>query len=164
MVVVGRGVANGGGVVLSGACSGMEGHWAGCWRGVVVVVVLLDTRLGRVRVLSDAGQGVASCGCGCGSWCREWWWWCCSTRVWDAFGYRVTLGRVLAGCRGGCGSWCCLTRVWDVFGYRRNIKEEWILGLLRGIARKDGSLNSGSIGNCLIRIDALIRLLAIEEV
>jgi hypothetical protein len=53
----------------------------GVWRAVVVVlrmevVVLLDTRLGRVQVSSDAGRGVASCGGGCGLWCREWWWSC----------------------------------------------------------------------------------------
>jgi len=35
------------------------------------------------------------------------------------------------------------------------------MGPLRGIARKDGSLDSGSVG---IRIDALISLLAVEEV
>jgi hypothetical protein len=38
------------------------------------------------------------------------------------------------------------------------------LSLLRGLAGKDGSLDCGTIGNSLIRVDALVRLFDLEEV
>ena len=44
-----------------------------------------------------------------------------------------------------------------------NIKK--ILSLLRGVAAdENGSLECGTIGNSLIRVDALVGLLAVEEV
>ena len=45
-----------------------------------------------------------------------------------------------------------------------NIEEEQVLGLLRSITGKDGSLNGGTIGNSLVGVDALVGLLAVEEV
>jgi NAD-specific glutamate dehydrogenase len=46
-----------------------------------------------------------------------------------------------------------------------NIKEKKILSLLRGVTGgKDGSLDSSTIGDGLIRVDALLGLLAVEEV
>ena len=47
---------------------------------------------------------------------------------------------------------------------RGNVEEEKILSLLRGVTRKDGSQDGSTIGNSPIRVDALVRLLAIEEV
>ena len=38
------------------------------------------------------------------------------------------------------------------------------MGLLGCVTREDSSLDSGTISDCLIRVDALVRLLAIEEV
>ena len=38
------------------------------------------------------------------------------------------------------------------------------MSLLRGVAREDGGLNSSTIGNSLIMVDAIVGLLAIEEV
>jgi hypothetical protein len=35
---------------------------------------------------------------------------------------------------------------------------------LSGVTGKDGSLDCGTIGNSLVRVDALVRLFAIEEV
>ena len=42
--------------------------------------------------------------------------------------------------------------------------EKKILILFRGVTGKDGSLDSSTIGNGLIRVNALVRLLAVEEV
>jgi hypothetical protein len=42
--------------------------------------------------------------------------------------------------------------------------EEKVLSLLRGVTRKNGSLDGSTIGNSLIRVDALVGLLAVEEV
>lgn len=52
----------------------------------------------------------------------------------------------------------------DTEGKRGNIKKEKALSLLRGVTRKNGSLEGSTIGNSLIRVDALVELLAIEEV
>jgi len=43
-----------------------------------------------------------------------------------------------------------------------NIQKEEILGLVRGLACKDGSLDSGTIGNSLVRIDGLVQLASTE--
>ena len=45
-----------------------------------------------------------------------------------------------------------------------NVKEEEVLSLFRGIAGQDGSLDGGAVGNSLIRVDALVGLLAVEEI
>ena len=47
---------------------------------------------------------------------------------------------------------------------RGNIEEKKVLSLFRGVARKDGSLDGSTIGNGLVGVDALIGLLAAEEV
>jgi NAD-specific glutamate dehydrogenase len=49
-------------------------------------------------------------------------------------------------------------------GKRGNIEAEKVLSLLRGITGKDGSLDCGGIGDSLVRVDALVRLFAVEEV
>ena len=49
-------------------------------------------------------------------------------------------------------------------GKRGNVEEEKVLSLLRSITRKDRSLDGSTIGNSLIRVNALVGLLAIEEV
>jgi len=46
---------------------------------------------------------------------------------------------------------------------KRGDVETKILGLLRGITRYDGSLDISTIGYNLIRVDALVGLLAVEE-
>ena len=38
------------------------------------------------------------------------------------------------------------------------------MSLFRGIAGQDGSLNCGAVGNSLIGVDALVGLLAVEEI
>ncbi|KXN85447.1 NAD-specific glutamate dehydrogenase [Leucoagaricus sp. SymC.cos] len=48
--------------------------------------------------------------------------------------------------------------------FNNNIEQEEVLGLLGSVAREDSSLNSGTIGNSLIRVDALVGFLAVEEV
>ena len=47
------------------------------------------------------------------------------------------------------------TSCFNTKGEGGNIEEEKVLSLLRGINRKDGSLDCGIIGNSLIRVDAL---------
>ena len=74
-----------------------------------------------------------------------------------ARGGRGTHQQVLWLVGGGGG----LGRRWrslDTEGKRGNIEEEKILSLLRGVTRKDGSLDSSTIGNSLIRVDALVGL------
>ena len=45
-----------------------------------------------------------------------------------------------------------------------NIEEKEILDFLRGVTRKNGGLNGGTVGNGLVRVDGLVQLLAIEVV
>ena len=52
----------------------------------------------------------------------------------------------------------------DTEGNRGNVEEEKVSSLLRGVTGKDGSLDGSTIGNSLIRVDTLVRLLAVEEV
>ena len=52
----------------------------------------------------------------------------------------------------------------DTGGKRGNVEKKKVLCLLRGVTRKDSSLNCSTIGNSLIRVDALVGLLAVEEV
>ena len=52
----------------------------------------------------------------------------------------------------------------DTDGKRGNIKENKVLSLLRGVARKNGGLNGSTIRNGLVGVDALVGLLAVEEV
>ncbi|KAL0911704.1 hypothetical protein M5K25_019863 [Dendrobium thyrsiflorum] len=49
-------------------------------------------------------------------------------------------------------------------GERSNVKEEKVLNLLITFTAQDGSLNSSTISNCFIRVDALAELLPIEKV
>jgi NAD-specific glutamate dehydrogenase len=49
-------------------------------------------------------------------------------------------------------------------GKRGNVEAEKVLSLLKDVTGKDGSLDCGAIGNSLIRVDALVRLFAVEEV
>ncbi len=42
--------------------------------------------------------------------------------------------------------------------------EEKVLGLLRGVTRKDGGLDGSAVRNSLIWVDGLVGLLAVEEV
>jgi hypothetical protein len=51
-----------------------------------------------------------------------------------------------------------------VEGKRGNVEEKKVLSLLRGVTGEDSSLHCRTIGNSLIRGDALVGLLAIEEV
>jgi hypothetical protein len=48
-------------------------------------------------------------------------------------------------------------------GKRGNVEKK-ISSLLRSVTGKDGSLDSSTIGNGLIRVDALVELLAVKEV
>jgi hypothetical protein len=50
-----------------------------------------------------------------------------------------------------------------VEGKRDNVEEK-VLSLLRGVTGEDSSLHCSTIGNSLIRGDALVGLLAVEEV
>ena len=52
----------------------------------------------------------------------------------------------------------------DTEGKRGNIEEKKVLSLLRSVAGQDGSLNGSTVRNGLIRIDALVGLLAVEEI
>jgi len=52
----------------------------------------------------------------------------------------------------------------DTEGKRGNAEKEQVLGLLRGVPGKNGSLDSGTIGNGLVGVGALVGLLAVEEV
>ena len=45
-----------------------------------------------------------------------------------------------------------------------NIEEKQVLGLLRSITGEDGSLDGGTVGDSLVGVDALVGLLAVEEV
>ena len=45
-----------------------------------------------------------------------------------------------------------------------NVEDEKVLSLLRGVTGKDGSLDSSTIGNSLIRVDVLVRFLVVKEV
>ena len=47
---------------------------------------------------------------------------------------------------------------------RRNVEQEKILHVLRLVAAEDGRLNCGAVRDRLVRIDALVELLAAEEV
>jgi hypothetical protein len=46
---------------------------------------------------------------------------------------------------------------------RGHINEKDVLGLIGGVTREDGGLDGGAIGNGLIRVDGLARLLTVEE-
>lgn len=48
-------------------------------------------------------------------------------------------------------------------GKRGDVEEEEIGGLVRGLASKDGSLDSGTVGNGLIGVDRLVQLTATEK-
>jgi hypothetical protein len=52
----------------------------------------------------------------------------------------------------------------DTKGKRGNVEEKKVLSLLKGITGEDSSLHCSTIGNSLIRVDALVGLLAVEEV
>ena len=52
----------------------------------------------------------------------------------------------------------------DTEGNRGNVEVEKVLSLLRGVTGKEGSLDGSTIGNSLLRVDAPVRLLAVEEV
>ena len=52
----------------------------------------------------------------------------------------------------------------DTQGQRSNIQEQQVRHSLGGVSSEDGGLHSGSIGHSLVRVDALVQLLAIEEV
>merc|ERR1719434_221894 len=47
---------------------------------------------------------------------------------------------------------------------RSNIQEQQVRYGLGGVSSEDGGLDSSSIGHSLVRVDALVQLLAIEEV
>ena len=46
---------------------------------------------------------------------------------------------------------------------RRNVKEEQVSGLVAGLVGQDGGLDSGTVGNSLVGVDALVELAATEE-
>ena len=48
-------------------------------------------------------------------------------------------------------------------GKRRNVEKEKVLSLLRGFTGEDGGLDGRTIGYSLIRVDALVGLLAVEK-
>ena len=52
----------------------------------------------------------------------------------------------------------------DTEGERGSIEQEEILRFLGSITRENSSLDSSTIGDRLVRVDALIGLLAVEEV
>jgi hypothetical protein len=56
------------------------------------------------------------------------------------------------------------TRDLDTERKRSDIKKEEVLSLLRSVTGKNNGLDGGTIGNGLIGIDALVGLLAVEEV
>jgi hypothetical protein len=47
---------------------------------------------------------------------------------------------------------------------RGNVEKEQVLGLLGGVSGKNGGLDSGTVGNSLVGVDALFGLLAVQEV
>ena len=47
---------------------------------------------------------------------------------------------------------------------RRNVDEQDLVGLLGRVARQDGGLDSGPVGDCFVGVDRLVGLLAVEEV
>ena len=47
---------------------------------------------------------------------------------------------------------------------RSNIEEKKVLSLLRGVTRKNGSLDGSTISDSFFGVDALVRFLAVEEV
>ena len=51
----------------------------------------------------------------------------------------------------------------DTEGEGSNIKEKEVLGLVRSLTSENGGLNSGTVGNSLIRVDGLVQLAATEE-
>lgn len=52
----------------------------------------------------------------------------------------------------------------DTEGERADVEEEEVRGLLSvGLASEDGGLDGSTMGNSLIRVDALLKLLAVEE-
>lgn len=51
----------------------------------------------------------------------------------------------------------------DTEGEGGDIEEEEVLGLVRGLAGEDGSLDGGTVGNSLIGVDGLVELAATEE-
>ena len=52
----------------------------------------------------------------------------------------------------------------DTEGKWGNVKKEQVLGLLGGVSRKNGGMDSGAIGNSLIEVDTFVGLLVIEKV
>lgn len=50
----------------------------------------------------------------------------------------------------------------DTKGEGGDIEEKEVLGLVRGLASEDGSLDSGTVGNSLIGVDGLVQLTAVE--
>ena len=70
----------------------------------------------------------------------------------------------------GCGGFsltccpCCVIVVRSVEFIRELLSVQDTVAIFRGVTGKDGSLHSSTIGNGLIRVDALVELLAIEEV
>ena len=52
----------------------------------------------------------------------------------------------------------------DTEGKRGNIEKEQVLSLLGGVSGKNGGLDSGTVGDSLVGVDALVGLLAVEEV
>ena len=52
----------------------------------------------------------------------------------------------------------------DTEGKRGDIEEEVILGLLGGVTRENGGLDSGTVCDSLVGVDGLVGLLAVEEV
>merc|ERR1719357_300046 len=46
----------------------------------------------------------------------------------------------------------------------RNIEEKKVRNGLRGVASQDGSLDGGTVGHGLVRVDRLVQILAVEEV
>mmetsp|Transcript_7566 Transcript_7566/g.19588 ORF Transcript_7566/g.19588 Transcript_7566/m.19588 type:complete len:663 (-) Transcript_7566:132-2120(-) len=49
-------------------------------------------------------------------------------------------------------------------GQRRDVQQQQVLDLLRGLTRQDGSLHSSTVCDGLVGVDALAQLLAVEEV
>jgi hypothetical protein len=56
------------------------------------------------------------------------------------------------------------TRGLDTGRQRRDVEEEKVLGLLRRVTGENGGLDSGTVGDGLVGVDRLVRLLAVEEV
>jgi hypothetical protein len=47
---------------------------------------------------------------------------------------------------------------------RSNIEEKKVVSLLRGITRKNGSLDGSTISDGLVGVDAFVKFLAVKEV